>query len=204
MPRPKTVSDEAILAATDRVIARAGPARLTLAAVAREAGLAPATLVQRFGSRRSLLLEFARGGAAAVRARFQAPARGMHPEALCSPARGTHLEALVDNLAALAAPVADPVAFSNHLSMLHQDLSDPEFHALARAYARAVQEEIETLLARAMEACELEPSVDVVQLARSVQTAYNGALITWAIAREGPLDPWLRRELQAVLAPWRC
>ena len=39
-PRPRTVSDEEILAATARMIGRVGPLRLTLGHVAREVGLA--------------------------------------------------------------------------------------------------------------------------------------------------------------------
>ena len=61
-PRPRTVSDQAILAATARVIGDLGPAKLTLARVASEVGLAPATLVQRFGSKRGLLLALAESG----------------------------------------------------------------------------------------------------------------------------------------------
>jgi AcrR family transcriptional regulator len=56
MPRPRTVSDEAILDAVRDLAHRIGPARLTFAAVAAEVGLSAATLVQRFGSRRDLLL----------------------------------------------------------------------------------------------------------------------------------------------------
>ena len=55
-PRPRQASDEAILAAAFRAIARLGPAKLTLADVAAEAGLSAAALVQRFGSKRALLL----------------------------------------------------------------------------------------------------------------------------------------------------
>ncbi|MDQ3742446.1 MAG: TetR/AcrR family transcriptional regulator, partial [Actinomycetota bacterium] len=63
MPRPKTVEDDAVLDAALRVVDRAGPAGLTLAAVAEEVGLAPATLVQRFASKRGLLLALAGRGA---------------------------------------------------------------------------------------------------------------------------------------------
>src|SRR4051794_38908319 len=68
--RPRTVSDAAILEATSRVIGRLGPSRLTLADVAEEIGLVPATLIQRFGSKRGLLLAFAAGGAAATQTAF--------------------------------------------------------------------------------------------------------------------------------------
>ena len=55
-PRPRTVPDEQILGAAHRAMSRLGPARWTLAEVAKEAGLSPATLVQRFGSKRGLML----------------------------------------------------------------------------------------------------------------------------------------------------
>ena len=45
----RTVADSEILAAAATAIHRVGPVRLTLAHVAREAKLSPATLVQRFG-----------------------------------------------------------------------------------------------------------------------------------------------------------
>jgi len=62
MGRKKITPDGDVLAATLRVVARVGPGRLTLAAVAKEAGLAPATLLQRFGSKRGLLLAVAQVG----------------------------------------------------------------------------------------------------------------------------------------------
>ncbi len=57
--RPRGVDDAVILRATTQVMGQVGPADLTLAAVAREVGLAPATLVQRFGSKHGLLLALA-------------------------------------------------------------------------------------------------------------------------------------------------
>ncbi|MDP8981022.1 MAG: TetR/AcrR family transcriptional regulator, partial [Acidobacteriota bacterium] len=56
MGRRKLTPDTDVLTATMRVVNRVGPGRLTLADVAAEAGLAPATLLQRFGSKRGLLL----------------------------------------------------------------------------------------------------------------------------------------------------
>src|SRR5215471_15001843 len=80
-PRPRTASDAEILQATGRAIARLGPARLTLAAVAQEVGLAPATLVQRFGSKRGLLLALAAEAVAGVEVCF-AGVRKAHPSPL--------------------------------------------------------------------------------------------------------------------------
>src|SRR5260370_37915291 len=55
-PRPRQISDEAILMVTMRVMQPRSPVDLTLADVAKEAGVVPATLIQRFGTKRSLLL----------------------------------------------------------------------------------------------------------------------------------------------------
>ncbi len=55
-PRPRQNTDLEILYAAFRAIARLGPSKLTLADVAREANVSAASLVQRFGSKRALLL----------------------------------------------------------------------------------------------------------------------------------------------------
>src|SRR5690242_14919034 len=64
--RPRLVSDDVILDATRRVLAESGPAQLTLAAVGDRAGLAAPTLLQRFGSKRGLLLAAAERSAQQV------------------------------------------------------------------------------------------------------------------------------------------
>ena len=58
--RPRTVSDEDLINATLRLMSRLGPVKLTLAEVAKEAGVTAATLVQRFGSKRALMLKICR------------------------------------------------------------------------------------------------------------------------------------------------
>jgi AcrR family transcriptional regulator len=193
MPRPKTVADDAVLDAALRVIDRGGPNELTLAAVAREVGLAPATLLQRFHSKRGLLLAInSRGSDNAGSSLREATKRHRSP-----------LRALLAGLVDISSRVASPETLANHLAFLQIDLSDPEFHQLALAYTTAVREEIKRLLDAAVEAGELE-ATDTSRLAQGVQTTYNGARITWAIYRKGRLDAWLRRELDTLLAPYRA
>ena len=55
MPRHKSISDEELLDRALPVIGRAGPAGFTLADVAREVGVSPATLLQRFGDKQTLI-----------------------------------------------------------------------------------------------------------------------------------------------------
>ena len=189
MARPRTVDDEAVLAAAAQVVNRVGPSRLTLQRVADEVGLSAPTLVQRFGSKRGLLLAMGDQAAAgwpevfaSARARTESP-----------------VDALVEALVDLTAHVATPEAMANSIAFLQIDLSDPEFHERAVASMRRMRVLMAELLDEAVEAGELDSGTDTAALADSVMNAYNGALISWAIFREGTLGDRLRRELDHVL-----
>ncbi|MGH2560609.1 MAG: TetR/AcrR family transcriptional regulator [Thermomicrobiales bacterium] len=185
------MTDAAILAAAVRVISRVGPARLTLADVGEAVGLSAATIVQRFGSKRGLLLAVAQQGVPDVTRAFAAARE--HQD---SP-----LHALHAVLAEMTQEVATPEALANSVAFLALDLSDPEFHGLALEQARAVHEQIRALLDDAVAADELAPC-DTARVARAVQTTFNGALITWAIYRQGSLAEWLRADLDHLLHPY--
>ena len=58
--------------ATMRVMQRRSPVDLTLADVAKEAGVVPATLIQRFGTKRGLLLAVCRTAPGGVPKQFAA------------------------------------------------------------------------------------------------------------------------------------
>ena len=66
MPRPRKVSDQQVFAATYRAMTRLGPRELTLSAIAEEAGVTAGALVQRFGSKRALLLRLSEGAASST------------------------------------------------------------------------------------------------------------------------------------------
>ena len=186
MPRPRTVSDDAVLDAAADQIGRVGPARLTLAHVAAQSGLAPATLVQRFGSKRGLLLALAR--------------RPVDFGALL-PAAPDAAAAIRSGLARLAEAVREPDALANNLAFLQLDLADPDFRAAAIAHFVALRERLAAIVALAVDRGELA-GADPARLAEALVTTYNGALITWAVLREGELEDWLGRQVDALLAPY--
>lgn len=192
MSRPRTVSDAEILAAAASAVAAVGPARLTLAVVAAAVGLSPATLVQRFGSKRALLLHLARN--ATMRARDDAQAaRAVSPSPLAAARR--ILEAFGE--------MADtPAEVAHHLAFLQMDLTDPEFRRLARAHALEQERQVRRLLADAAAAGELHPG-DASARARALLAVTNGSLLRWAIVRSGRAAAWLARDLDEVLAGWR-
>jgi len=192
-PRPRTVPDEAILQATAHIIGELGPARFTLADVAGEVGLSPATLVQRFGSKRGLLLALAGSSVAYVDACFAA-LRASH----ASP-----LDALHAAATEMASHVESPESLANHLAFLQIDLSDPEFHRLALENSELVTAGYRTLIEDAVAAGELAPC-DAARLARAVGAMAGGSLIAWAIARDGKVIDYVRHDIETLLAPYRA
>lgn len=194
MARPRTTSDEAILQATARAISLHGPNGLTLGAVAKEAGLAPATLVQRFGSKRGLMLALAERAPDGTRAVFARARTAAHE----SPT-----EALIDALVALAVGVSTPLEMANNLAFLQLDLTDPEFRAHAAAQASAFRQETAALLDAAVFAGELRDVMDTARTARTLQVVFNGTLLLWAVDGEGDPLALLRAEVEDALRRFR-
>jgi len=191
-PRPRETSDEQILAATARVMQRRGPTQLTLSDVAKEAGVVPATLIQRFGTKRGLLLAMYRTAPAGVPQQFAA-ARAQHK----SP-----LKALIELYAECTSFAPTPEAMANGLAYLQIDLIDPDFYAITLAQFRALRDETQKLLDEAVAAGELR-KCDTTELARLIQHVNGGAMLSWAVYREGSVASWVRRDLEALLRPYR-
>jgi AcrR family transcriptional regulator len=189
MSRPKATSDTDLLAAAHRVVMRLGP-NLTLADVAREAKVSAATLVQRFGSKRGLLLAFAASGSSGLDEEFARIRKGSKSAIAAVYATG-------DCMAAMA---QTPEMLANSVAFLQLDLTDPEFHKHAHAHSRAMQAGIKALLDEAIAEGDLVCR-DTTRLARAVQTMIGGALLQWAIDREGKVNERLREDLDTLLRP---
>ena len=190
-PRPRLASDADILAGALRAITRLGPVRLTLAEVAREVGLSAPTLVQRFGSKRGLLLALAKQAPEGNEALFQT----------LREANASCLDALLAMADCMALMGSTPAEISNTLAFLQIDLTDPEFHRLALRSSGAIHAGIRALVKDAIAAGELA-RCNADRLARALQAAMNGSLLNWAIHREGTVESWIRRDVETVLAPY--
>jgi AcrR family transcriptional regulator len=189
-PRPRKASDAEILAAAQRIMMRLGPAQWTLADIAAEVGLTAGALVQRFGSKRELMVALTAQGAAATPALF-AELRAAHPSPLAA------VRAYADCMAAMG---ESPGGLAHHLGYLQLDLTDPDLHRHVQAQARATRAALHALLDAAAAAGELPAHVDTARLARLVEATVTGSLMSWAFYQEGPAARWVRSDLDAVLA----
>jgi AcrR family transcriptional regulator len=191
-PRPRTIDDTAILEAAGRIISRQGPAKFTLADIASEVGLSAATLVQRFGSKRGLMLALARSARDSVEACFQLVRASNRSPLAAVLAAGTEMTRYVNS----------PEEMSNHLAFLQTDLSDPDFYGVMLENSRRIIAGYRRLLDEAVGAGELVPC-DTARLARAVDAMAGGSLIGWAVYREGTAETWVRTDLHTLLDPYR-
>ena len=191
-PRPRKVSDDEVFAAAHAVMTRVGPGELTLAHIAERAGVTAAALVQRFGSKRGLLLALAErfaGGAPAIFADLRERHR--------SP-----LGAIRAYAAGMAGMASSPAALMRNLSYLQIDLTDADFRRHLSASARATREELQQLVKAAIAEGELSTSANPRQLARTLEAMISGSMLTWAFYQDGSASQWVRDDVNAVLKPY--
>ena len=188
-PRPRKASDDEIFMAALRAMERLAPAELTLKEIADEAGLTAGALVQRFGSKRGLMLALMErwsGGAADTFERMRAAAP-------------TPLGAVRHWAEHLAAMGDSPVGLAHHLGWLQQDLGDPDFHRHAQRNARDSRAQLRRLLEDAVAAGELPHDVDVDDATRLLEATVGGSLLSWGFHREGTAKAWVSEDLERVL-----
>lgn len=191
-PRPRKVSDDQVFAATHRAMQRLGPRDLTLGEIAKEAGVTAGALVQRFGSRRALLLTLTRAWAGSSGEMI----RQLHER------HGTALGTLRAYAECLAELAGSPAVLVRNLAYLQIDLTDPDFRKHLEVHARATREGLKNLIAAGIRDGELIRSAQPAGLARTLEAVLGGSMLSWAYYREGTAARWMRDDVEAVLAPY--
>ena len=192
MPRPLKVTDDDIYLAAHRAMSRLGPGELTLADIAEEAGVTAGLLVQRFGSKRDLLLSLSEKFSGGTGEMFAELRKG-HRSPLAA------LRAYSDCMAQMA---STPAAFARNFAYLHIDLTDPDFRKHISKHAAASRVELQQLVREAIDAKELKADTNAKQLARTIEAVVGGSMLSWAFYQEGTATKWMRQDLDAVLKPY--
>jgi AcrR family transcriptional regulator len=178
MARTKTISDDTVLTAAATVMFAKGPSDFTLADAAKAAGIAPATLVQRFGDKHGLVV-------AAITQDNRAFQRF-----LAELPRDVGADAVIGVFARMFDGVEeDADRFADQLLWLRQDMRDPDLNRLAR-------ERFEML--RAAVAERMPPlSIPASDAAVLVEAQWQGVLNQWGIFRQGRLAEFVTQRLRA-------
>jgi AcrR family transcriptional regulator len=176
MPRRKSISDEEILDRALPLMAAAGPAGFTLAGLAREVGVAPATLIQRFGDKQALIERaFARDNERFVPWLESLP-------------QGVGVDVVVRIYADATRLFGDNPNVSDHLLWLREDVRDPALNRLAKDRFRLFRAEIVK---------RLPPlAIPAHRAARLLDAQYHGAVMQWALEPQGKLADFVADSLK--------
>ena len=191
-PRRRKAEDADVFAAMSRLMQRVGPDELTLVAIAAEAGITAGALVQRFGSRRELMLTHWKQAAN--------PKRDLSPAPEAPP--DSPLEALRGIAAVYARLATSPGAALRNLAYMQRDAADPVIRRHVLRHARAARAHVAQLVADAVARGELRPGTDVAELAHTIDVTLLGSLLSWALHRDGSATTYFRRNLDTVLRPY--
>jgi AcrR family transcriptional regulator len=191
-PRRRKAEDADVFAAMARVMQRVGPAELTLGAIAAEAGVTAGALVQRFGSKRELMLAHWR----------QAPARGDDARAQRGAGTRSPLSALRATAAVYARLAVSPRAALRNLAYMQSDWADPAIRRHVLRHARAARARYEQLLAEAVSQGELRADTNVQTLAHMIEVTLGGSFLSWTLYRVGSAAARFREDLDMTLRPY--
>jgi AcrR family transcriptional regulator len=191
-PRRRKAEDADVFAALVRVMRRRGPTELGLREIAAEAGVTAGALVQRFGSKRAMLLAHARHAAATSDVGVTGPA----------PQAASPLETLRSITAMYAQLASSPRAAVRNLAYLLNDMADPALRRHLLRLSQSARVWHEQQLRAAAAAGELRADIDAPALARLVEVTLRGSFLCWTLYRERPAAEWLRDDLDAMLRPY--
>jgi len=191
-PRRRKAEDKDVFAALVRVMLRRGPAELTLREIASEAGITAGALVQRFGSKRAMLLAHAR----------HAAATGDAGLTVAEPRTSSPLAKLRTAANIYASMAGSPRAAVRNLAYLLNDLGDPALRRHLLRMSRTARGWYEQLLTEAIAAGELHGLTDVRPLARLIEATLRGSFVSWTLYREGTAADWLREDLECLVRPY--
>lgn len=179
MPRKKTLSNNDLLDRILDLIHRSGPAAVTFAAAASEAGLSAATLVQRFGTKDALF------HAALVRAW---DLLDLQTEAAIS-AHPRTAKGAVAILVALSGDYDSEQDYAEGLLILREDMRNSDLRARGEQWG--------TRLAEGLGHCLADPDGPRPDLGRLLAGQWQGALLWWGFSRAGSPAEAIERDLVA-------
>src|SRR5690349_5032846 len=122
MAQKKTIDDQSVLEKALLVISKHGPEKFTLADVGQAVGLAPATLMQRFGSKQQLLILAAKQANVKLRSDLSELKKKKLPWD----------QELIHLLCEVPEGFGSRQDIANSLGVLKLDMTDPELHPIAR------------------------------------------------------------------------
>lgn len=181
MAQKKSIDDQSVLEKALLVISEQGPEKFTLADIGRAVGLAPATLMQRFGSKQQLLILAAKQANAKLRSDLEELKKKNLPWD----------QELIHLLSTVPEGFGSRQDIANSLGVLKLDMIDPELHPIARHLFESLRQRIQELIQEGQSSKQLDPSFDVSIITWELDALRHGLVIQWTLSGKGTLQKWL-------------
>lgn len=181
MAQKKSIDDQSVLEKALLVISERGPEAFTLADVGKAVGLAPATLMQRFGSKQQLLILAAK----------QANVKLRQDLAELKKKKLPWDQELTYLLSAMPEGFGSRHDIANSLGVLKLDMVDPELHPIARHLFESLRERIQELIQKGQAVGQLDASVDAKDITWELDALRHGLVIQWCLSGSDTLQKWL-------------
>ncbi|MFI5344024.1 MAG: TetR/AcrR family transcriptional regulator [Chlamydiales bacterium] len=189
MSRKKNIDDATVLEKALLVISDRGPDSFTLNDIGKAVGLAPATLLQRFGSKQSLLILAAKHAGSQLN-------QSLKKHKKKQLAWDKELIAILGELPDGFGTRQD---IANSLGLLKLDMIDPQLHPIAREHFCKFREKVKTILQQARSKGHLPATEDIEILSWQLDALRHGLVIQWTLNGDGDLQNWLQKGLRNYL-----
>ncbi len=193
MSRPRSISDQTIIAEAYKLLMDHGPSSLTFESLGTRVGLVPAALVRRFKSKQRLLLEIDRYALEYSNAKVEEAM-----EKSTSP-----IDAIIAQFTTEKAFASTIENFANGEEFLLMDFRDKNLYNNYQVSFQHRHKQIAELLQKAQDEGELEGIDNTDELARHLQMILHGSGHVWAMTQEGPIENYIMHHVQFALQRYR-
>jgi len=193
LPRNKEKTDLSILNKALKVIIKKGPTAFSLEDISKVVALSPATLLQRFGSKKGLLsrvLEYSNQKMfKELNKRIERTLRS----------EKSSIESIIELLLDFVGAFSKPEQVAQGLDIFKLDILDADLNKVSCEYFLIRKKCLLELLSRAKEKGELAKDSDIESLAECLECVWQGTILQWALFKKGKLTEHLRKNLETVL-----
>jgi len=193
MARPRSISDETIIAEAYELIVEHGPSNLTFERLGAQVGLVPAALVRRFKNKQQLLLEVDRYALKFTKTKTE--------EAMKK--TSSPIDAIIAQFTSELAFASTIERFANGQEFLLMDMRDKNLYNNYEISFEERHQQVIEMLKKAQEDGKLEGVEDLAELARHLEMILHGAGHVWAMTQQGTIEEYISKHVKFALKPYQ-
>lgn len=189
MPRTKIMADVAVLKLIVEVIIEKGATTFSLQDLSKKTGLSPATLLQRFGSKKNILHR-------AIELANEDLKQKLNNSASDSK---SIIQQIINIYLDLSLSFSKPADIANGLDILKLDILEKKLNDLTRNYYKIRRNKIYTLIKLAQKQQEILINHGAKEIAWNLECLWQGSIMLWALTGSGELKKWLKSRFTSYL-----